>query len=85
MAFSDTIKNARKRALMTQESFAKEIHSSVASINRWENNHGKPNISTMKNIREFCVKYGIPYDEIETDWLEVSGIKDNKRGESHGL
>lgn len=72
MAFSEIITNARKRAFLTQEQFAIEIHSSVASINRWENGRGKPNLTTMKNIKEFCIKNSIPYDEIETEWLSFS-------------
>lgn len=71
MTFSELIKNSRKRALLTQELFAQEINSSIASINRWENNRGKPNISTMKNIKAFCSKYNIPYDEIEKAWLDM--------------
>ena len=72
MALSDTIKNTRKRAFLTQEQFAIEIHSSVASINRWENGRGKPNLTTMKNIKEFCQKNDIPYGEIENEWLSYS-------------
>ena len=72
MALSDTIKNTRKRAFLTQEQFAIEIRSSVASINRWENGRGKPNLTTMKNIKEFCKTNNIPYDEIESEWLNYS-------------
>lgn len=72
MAFSEIITNARKRAFLTQEQFAIEIHSSVASINRWENGRGKPNLSTMKNIKEFCKNNDIPYDEIEIEWLSFA-------------
>ena len=72
MALSDTIKNTRKRAFLTQEQFAIEIRSSVASINRWENGRGKPNLTTMKNIKEFCKANNIPYDEIESEWLSYS-------------
>ena len=72
MALSDTIKNTQKRAFLTQEQFAIEIQSSVASINRWENGRGKPNLTTMKNIKEFCKKNDIPYGEIESEWLSYS-------------
>lgn len=72
MVFSEIITNARKRAFLTQEQFAIEIHSSVASINRWENGRGKPNLTTMKNIKSFCIKNCIPYDEIESEWLNFS-------------
>lgn len=69
MAFAEEIKITRQRAFLTQEAFAKEIKSSVASINRWENGRGKPNLTAMKHIKEFCEKHNLPYDKIEKEWL----------------
>ena len=54
MAFAVIIRIPRQRAFLSQEAFAKEINSSVASINRWENGRGKPNL---------------PYEDIEKEWL----------------
>lgn len=55
-----------------KDAFAKEINSSVASINRWENGRGKPNLTTMKHIKEFCEKHNLPYGKIECEWLSFS-------------
>lgn len=54
MAFAEIIRITRQRAFLSQEAFAKEINSSVASINRWENGRCKPNL---------------PYEDIEKEWL----------------
>lgn len=54
---------------MTQEDFARDIHVSVATINRWENGRSKPNLSAMRNIREFCEKHGFEYSIVEAEWL----------------
>ena len=72
MSFADIIKATRKKALMTQEDFSKEINTSVPSINRWENNRGKPSTSTMKRIKDFCERNNLPYDEIESEWIGIS-------------
>ena len=69
MAFAEIIRITRQRAFLSQEAFAKEINSSVASINRWENGRGKPNLTAMKHIKEFCEKHNLPYEEIEKEWL----------------
>ncbi len=72
MTFAEEIKITRQRAFLSQEAFAKEINSSVASINRWENGRGKPNLTTMKHIKEFCEKHNLPYEKIECEWLSFS-------------
>ena len=59
MAFAEIIRITRQRAFLSQEAFAKEINSSVASINRWENGRGKPNLTAMKHIKEFCEKHNL--------------------------
>ena len=75
MSFADAVKATRKRAFMSQETFAKEIGSSFPSINRWENNRGKPSLNTMKKIKEFCNKNDLPYEEIEKEWIGCSEEK----------
>lgn len=69
---SDKIKVARQKAFLSQEAFAKEIGVAYSTINRWETAKSKPNLSAMKAIRDFCFKYGIPYDEIEKEWFAYS-------------
>ena len=69
MALHELPRTMRKKALLSQEDFAKELHVSVGTINRWENGKTKPNITAMKKIKVFCVGKAIPFEEIETEWL----------------
>ena len=59
----------RKRAIMSQEDFAKALNVSVGTINRWENAKTNPNITAMKKIKTFCEENNIPFDEIEAVWI----------------
>lgn len=54
---------------MSQEVFANEIHVSVATINRWENGRSKPNLTAMKNLKQFCDKHNLVYEDIEREWF----------------
>ena len=69
MSLPEAIKNMRIKALLTQESLAEALHVSVGTINRWEKGKSKPNITAMKHIKEFCTDNGLPYAEIEAEWL----------------
>lgn len=46
--------------------------ASVSTINRWETGKVKPNLAAMKSLKEFCEKYKLPYDEIETEWFSFA-------------
>ena len=72
MTLSQTIKFARQKTLMSQEMFAKELHVSVASINRWETGKSKPNLTAMKSLKAFCERNGLSYENIEHEWLGQS-------------
>ena len=61
---SKLIRVMRKKALLSQEDFAKALNVSVGTINRWEN--GK---TAMKKIKTFCEENSIPFDEIEAAWI----------------
>ena len=50
---SELIRIMRKKALLSQEDFAKVLNVSVGTINRWENAKTKPNITAMKKIKAF--------------------------------
>ena len=69
MLLSDLIRVVRKKALLSQEEFAKTLGVSVGTINRWENGKTKPNITAMKKLKNFCENSGIPFDEIEASWI----------------
>jgi DNA-binding transcriptional regulator YiaG len=69
MQLSDTIKITRQKAFLSQEAFAKELEVAVSTINRWENGKSKPNLTAMKNLKTFCAKHELPYEELETEWF----------------
>ena len=69
MSLSEVLKVTRQKAFMTQEAFANEIHVTPATINRWENGRSKPNLTAMKNLKEFCSKYDVSYEKIEREWF----------------
>ena len=48
MSLNEPIRVMRKKALMSQEDFAKALNVSVGTINRWENEKTEPNITAMK-------------------------------------
>ena len=66
---SELIRIMRKKALLSQEDFAKALNVSVGTINRWENAKTNPNITAMKKIKAFCVENTIPLGEIEMAWI----------------
>ena len=70
MALYELLRTMRKKALLSQEDFAKELHVSVGTINRWENGKTRPNITAMKKIKVFCEGKGIFFEEIESEWLK---------------
>lgn len=72
MQLSETLKKTRQKAFLSQEEFADILNVSVSTINRWENGKVRPNLSAMKNIKIFCEKNNLPYDEIESEWFDYS-------------
>lgn len=65
MAFFKDIKRIRRKALMTQEDFAKEIGVSCITVTRWETGKAKPNLKTMRLIDDYCKKNKIDFDICE--------------------
>ena len=61
----------RMKAYLTQSSFAEEIQVSFSTVNRWENGKGKPNISAMRAIKDFCETHDIPYENLEAEWFNI--------------
>ena len=48
------IKRIRELARMSQEKFAKELSTTVVSINSWENGKTVPNLMAQNQLFEFC-------------------------------
>ena len=70
MTYSEEIKTIRKKSLLSQEAFGRELGVSFSTINRWESGKSKPNISTMKRIKAFCNANTLDFTELEKQWLE---------------
>ena len=70
MSLREAVKNMRMKALLSQEELANILHVSVGTINRWENGKTRPNITAMKRIKAFCIYSNLPYEDIETEWIE---------------
>ena len=70
MQLAEVIKVTRQKAFLSQESFASEIGVAVSTINRWETGKSKPNLSAMKQIKQFCENHQLPYEAIEVEWFK---------------
>ena len=68
----EVIKMTRKKALLSQDAFARELNVSVPTVVRWESGKVKPNITAMRSIKDFCEKHDLPYDPIQTEWIKCS-------------
>jgi DNA-binding transcriptional regulator YiaG len=66
----ETIKMIRQKVFLSQEAFASEIKVSVSTINRWETGKVRPNLTAMKNIKQFCEKYSLSFEEVEREWFD---------------
>lgn len=72
MRLSEALRITRQKAFLSQEMFADELHVSVSTINRWETGKAKPNLSALKNIKQFCEKNNLSYETIEKEWFSNS-------------
>lgn len=58
------IKRIRELVGMSQEQFAKELSTTVISINRWENGKTVPNLMAQNQLFEFCKRHNIDISDI---------------------
>ncbi len=63
MKFSEQVKYARMKLLLTQEALAKELGVSYATICRWEKDNRKPQIVSQGRFYSFCETKGIKFDK----------------------
>ncbi|MBE6131530.1 MAG: DUF3990 domain-containing protein [Erysipelotrichaceae bacterium] len=61
------IKRIRELVGMSQEQFAKELSTTVVSINRWENGKTVPNLMAQNQLFEFCKKHNIDISDAIID------------------
>ena len=55
MKFAEEIRDLRRKCLLSQVDFAKEIGVSFSTVNRWETGKSKPNYKALKRIDEYCI------------------------------
>jgi len=75
MELSYEIKMIRQKAFMTQDAFAKALNVAFSTVNRWESGKTHPNMTAMKQIKEFCDNNEIPFDDLQKAWLDQTNCK----------
>jgi transcriptional regulator with XRE-family HTH domain len=65
MNASELIRKIRLKTGLSQEDFARAIHVSYGTVNRWENNKSKPNRMAKAWITDFCEKNDIDKELID--------------------
>ncbi|HFL3236734.1 TPA: helix-turn-helix domain-containing protein [Clostridioides difficile] len=65
MELSEAIKKVRLELCLSQEGLARELHVGFTSVNRWENNHTKPNQIARHALIELCKNKNISSELIE--------------------
>ena len=66
-------KTVREMAKLNQEQFAKELGTTVLSINRWENGKTRPNRMAQSQIFRFCAEHQIELGDLivkEKEYVE---------------
>lgn len=62
MLYSESIKAIRRKSLLSQSDFAKELSVLFSTVNKWNNRELIPVIYTLRFICEFCHTHNIPFD-----------------------
>lgn len=62
MDFGNTVKNIRKKCLLSQSDFAETLQVSFTTVNRWEKGKVVPKLRSLKRLEAFCVERNIPFD-----------------------
>ncbi len=63
MTYSEKVKNARERLLLTQDEMAIELGVNAFTVCRWETGKSEPNMKAKKAIRDFCIKNGLKFED----------------------
>jgi DNA-binding transcriptional regulator YiaG len=65
------IKNLRKDVGLTQEQFARRLGVSFSTVNRWENDKGKPSPLAMEKVKRVAGKEGLDFEHYEKSKIRV--------------
>ena len=58
MTIDEILKSIRKELNISQETLARDLNVSFATLNRWENNRAKPSRLAMVQIKEYATQNG---------------------------
>lgn len=56
--FAGTVKQLRRRMSLSQEKFAAEVGVTASTVNRWENERGRPSPLAVKQIELLKARFG---------------------------
>jgi len=60
MTINEIVKEIRRELDISQETLARYLNVSYATLNRWENNKAKPSRLAMDKLKDYCIANGIP-------------------------
>ena len=63
MTYSEKVKNARERLLLTQDEMATELGVNSITVCRWETGKSEPNMKAKKEIRDFYIRNGLKFED----------------------
>ena len=46
-------------------------------MSRWESGRAKPNLVTIKNIKNFCEAHNMDYSNLEREWFDYGKENDD--------
>jgi len=63
MEYSEAIRKLRKKMLLTQQEFAKELGVAFVTVNRWENGENEPGMKYKRKLLPLFKRYGIVVED----------------------
>jgi DNA-binding transcriptional regulator YiaG len=65
MTVDKILKSIRKELNISQETLARDLNVSFATLNRWENNRAKPSRLAMIQLKNYCAEKGVSVEIID--------------------
>ena len=62
MTICEILKLVRKELNISQETLARDLNVSYATLNRWENNKAKPSRLAMDKLKNYCASKAISHN-----------------------
>jgi len=78
MTIDEVLKGIRKELGISQETLARDLNVSFATLNRWENKKAKPSRLAMDKLKDYCVDKDFS-EEIVTALARISSYPTKKQ------